>query len=156
MAALLLCSWVLHLASALATTLGCRLNQAQTAHLSGRLTELGYGTSRSAGEADVIVVNTCAVTREAERKACQHLRRLRREAPGAFLVVTGCYAELDGGLSESGLADLALGNEGKRRFIEAPERFLPRGDGVQALEPASRRRTRALVRVQEGCDNRCT
>jgi len=137
------------------SSLGCRLNQAEMTALARSLSAGGYGLSGSAEEADVIILNTCAVTAEAERKTRQYLRRYRRINPGAFLVVTGCYAQMEPALVERGLADLALGNQGKGQLIEAPGRFLPRTPVAAAATPMEGR-VRALVRIQEGCDNRCT
>src|SRR6185503_6291315 len=72
-------------------TLGCRLNQHDTAAMRARLLDVGYRESAEPGE--VVVVNTCTVPRRADQEARQLLRRLHREAPGARIVVTGCYAQ---------------------------------------------------------------
>src|SRR6185503_8786328 len=72
-------------------TLGCRLNQHDTAAMRATLSEAGYRESDEPG--DVVIVNTCTVTRRADQEARQLVRRIHREAPGARIVVTGCYAQ---------------------------------------------------------------
>ncbi len=142
-------------------TLGCRLNAADSALLYTALAECGYRASETETP-DVLVVNTCAVTAEAERKTRQTLRKLRRKYPAATLVAVGCAAAADRqGMLESG-ADLVCGNSGKRELAE-----LLRG-GTPAELPCSDRvfsenrlssfpfRSRAFIKIQEGCDNRCS
>ncbi len=115
----------------------------------------GHEAVHAADAAELILFNTCAVTAEAERKSRQMVRRLRRENPVAGLVVTGCYAEMDATLGGwSPAASRVLGNGEKRFLLAQPAAFVsPAGE---ARPPALHGgRTRALVRVQEGCDNRC-
>ncbi len=144
-------------------TFGCRLNLAE----SDRMREL----AEAAGLADTIIVNTCAVTAEAERQARQAIRRARRQRPGATIVVTGCGAQIDaaryGGMSE---ADHCIGNAEKLRAetwigLKRATRLNPAarvqvGDIMRAPPAPSAvvgdQRTRAFVEVQQGCDHRCT
>jgi threonylcarbamoyladenosine tRNA methylthiotransferase MtaB len=122
--------------------------------------------ARAAGLSDAVIVNTCAVTAEAERQARQAIRRARRENPGARLIVTGCAAQID---PESFAAmpevDRVLGNSEKLR----PESFAPEAtarvavDDIMAVRETAghliagfAERTRAFVQVQQGCDHRCT
>ncbi|NPV07576.1 MAG: tRNA (N(6)-L-threonylcarbamoyladenosine(37)-C(2))-methylthiotransferase MtaB [Anaerolineae bacterium] len=138
------------------TSLGCRLNQAEAAALRRALARLGHEMVSEARLADVVVLNTCAVTAEAERKSRQLLRRLHRESPGARILVTGCYPQLDRDLGgAAGLADAVVDNVAKRRLLEAPEHFIPPASAANG-RAAPALRARALVRVQEGCDNRCS
>lgn len=137
--------------------LGCRLNQSEMLVLGRRLAAAGCLLVDKPEEADVVVLNTCAVTQEAVRKSRQALRRLRNENPGACVVATGCYAELDeslGGVAVS--VDVVLGNEEKQALLARPGDFLPINGASAAGRHTGRERTRALVRIQEGCDNRCT
>ena len=75
------------------TTLGCRVNQADTQHMQGSLEALGFRTVPVEGSPDVVVVNTCTVTGRAELSDRRAIRRAARRHPGARLVVTGCWAQ---------------------------------------------------------------
>jgi threonylcarbamoyladenosine tRNA methylthiotransferase MtaB len=143
------------------SSLGCKLNQSEMDSLAGRLTGLGYQVVASPAEADLCVLNTCAVTHVAAQKSRQTLRRMHRENPGARLVATGCYAELEpGDLRGLPGVELVAGNQDKDRLEE-----LLGADGIQpapiitAPAPHDSRltcpRTRAFVKIQDGCDNAC-
>jgi threonylcarbamoyladenosine tRNA methylthiotransferase MtaB len=150
-------------------TFGCRLNTYESEAMRGlaqRGTDTG-GTDtggRDAGAADIVVVNTCAVTAEAERQARQAIRRLAREKPDARIVVTGCAAQIDPA-AWAALPGVhrVLGNAEKLRL----ESWLDGagsqvGDIMTARETAAHLvtefagRARAFVQVQQGCDHRCT
>ena len=75
-------------------TLGCKLNFSETATIERQLQEAGIRTAKRGEVADICVVNSCAVTQEAEKKCRQAIHKLVRQHPGAFVVVTGCYAQL--------------------------------------------------------------
>ncbi|MBR4066017.1 MAG: tRNA (N(6)-L-threonylcarbamoyladenosine(37)-C(2))-methylthiotransferase MtaB, partial [Bacteroidaceae bacterium] len=75
-------------------TLGCKLNFSETATIERQLQEAGIRTAKRGEIADICVVNSCAVTQEAEKKCRQAIHKLVRQNPGAFVVVTGCYAQL--------------------------------------------------------------
>ena len=135
-------------------TFGCRLN-AYESEVMRRL---------SAGATQTVIVNTCAVTSEAERQARQAIRRVARERPDAKIVVTGCAAQIDPG-SWAALpnVDRVLGNDDKLR----PESWLAdAGTAVSDIMTARQTaphlvtefvsRARAFVQVQQGCDHRCT
>ena len=135
-------------------TFGCRLNAYES--------EVMRGLSR--GAPDTVIVNTCAVTAEAERQARQAIRRVARERPGARIVVTGCAAQIDPA-GWAGLPNVSrvLGNDDKLK----PESWLP-GAGSAVSDIMAARdtaahlvtefasRARAFVQVQQGCDHRCT
>ena len=128
-------------------TFGCRLNALES--------EVIRRAAGAAGLADAIIVNTCAVTEEAERQARQAIRRARREHPDARIIVTGCAATLAreryAALAE---VDLVLDNAAKLR----PESYRV-GTVAPALARApttGERRARAYLQVQQGCDHRCT
>ncbi len=137
-------------------TMGCRLNAFETEVMRARAVE--------AGLADAVIVNTCAVTAEAERQARQAIRRLRRERPGARLIVTGCAAQLHpeefAAMPE---VDRVLGNE-EKLTAEAFSGDAPIlvGDIAEVRETAGHLiegfegRARAFVQVQQGCDHRCS
>lgn len=142
-------------------TFGCRLNAYES--------EVMRNHARDAGLDDVVIINTCAVTAEAERQARQTIRRLRRERPDAKIIVTGCAAQVSPEkFAAMGEVDHVLGNDAK--LTAAPwadfgggtaERVVVNdimsvketaGHLIQGMEG----RARAFVQVQNGCDHRCT
>ena len=139
-------------------TFGCRLNAYET--------EAMRGLADDAGVADAVVVNTCAVTAEAVRQARQRIRRLRRDNPGARIVVTGCAAQTEAAtFAAMPEVDHVLGNAEKLRpeaWASLASRRVAVGDIMaEARAPAPLidglgTRARAYVQVQNGCDHRCT
>ncbi len=142
-------------------TLGCRLNHADTALLSARLQHAGYELQEGfAAEPELIVLNSCAITAEAERKSRQQIRKLRREHPQAQIIVTGCASELSPEkFLESG-ADQVLTNPDKKLFPGTPagrkSRSIGDGNFLEKSFSIFPFRTRAFIKIQEGCDNFCT
>ena len=151
-------------------TLGCRLNQVDTQSLQGALEASGFRAPGVGEAADVVVVNTCTVTARAEASDRQAIRRLARTNPGARVVVTGCWAQTDPE-SVAGLrgVDLVVGNGEKHRLPDLLHRLLA-GDSPERVHvgEVSRLRTiplmpwarsagrsRAFLKVQEGCRHRC-
>ena len=133
-------------------TFGCRLNAFES--------EVIRRAATSAGLGDAIIVNTCAVTAEAERQARQAIHRARREHPESTIIVTGCAAEIAperyAALPE---VDRVLGNQAK---LQA-QSYLPEGASPAELEETASHfidalegKTRAFLQVQQGCDHRCT
>jgi threonylcarbamoyladenosine tRNA methylthiotransferase MtaB len=151
-------------------TLGCRLNQTDTQQLQTLLEGRGFRTVAPDTAADVVVVNTCAVTGRAVLSDRQAIRRAGRVNPAARIVVTGCWAQTDPQqVAALGGVDLVVGNADKSRLpallagLSGPERT-PRievGDVQGArLDPVAPRprasgRARAFVKVQDGCQHRC-
>lgn len=146
--------------------LGCRLNEAELETWSRDCRARGYDLTDDAAHADLILINSCAVTRESVRKSRQLVRRAQRSNPAAKLVVSGCYASLDtdgGGsntLAELGV-DLIVPNHDKDRLVDiaARELDLPLMP-ESATEPGeqtlfARGRQRAFIKVQDGCRYRC-
>ncbi|MQX36521.1 tRNA (N(6)-L-threonylcarbamoyladenosine(37)-C(2))-methylthiotransferase MtaB [Roseospira navarrensis] len=138
-------------------TFGCRLN--------GYESEVMRDHARAAGLDDAVIINTCAVTKEAERQARQAIRKLRRDNPSARLIVTGCAAQLDPArFAAMPEVDRVLGNDEKLRpeSYRADAGDLMVTDIMEAKETAGHlitgfeTRTRAFVQVQQGCDHRCT
>jgi threonylcarbamoyladenosine tRNA methylthiotransferase MtaB len=143
-------------------TIGCRLNEAEVETWTRDFHARGHALAPSAEEADLVVVNTCAVTEEAVRKSRRLLRRARRANPQARLVLSGCYASLDAPLAarEPGV-DLLVPNADKDRLVDLVSRALGlQSVPVDALEADAHRlfargRQRAFVKVQDGCRHRC-
>ena len=145
-------------------TLGCRLNAYET--------EAMKDLAARAGVTDAVVVNTCAVTAEAVRKARQEIRRLRREHPGAKIIVTGCAAQTEPAtFSAMEEVDLVIGNAEKMNpatWARMTPEFIGETEPVQVDDIMAVRETaghlidgfgtraRAYVQVQNGCDHRCT
>ncbi|MBQ7208009.1 MAG: tRNA (N(6)-L-threonylcarbamoyladenosine(37)-C(2))-methylthiotransferase MtaB [Lentisphaeria bacterium] len=151
--------------TAVVRTLGCRLNSADTALLQARLEGIGCTIlPDDAASFDIAVLNTCAVTAEAVRKSRQELRKLRRLSPHAVIAVAGCAVEAAGDSFRQDGADLILTNPDKkdiadilaglpaanRSSLEMTENFC---ESAQAVFPF---RSRAFVKIQEGCGNFCT
>lgn len=139
-------------------SLGCKLNQAETESLACQLLDRGYQLAETAGEADVYVLNTCTVTHVADRKARQLLRSAHRSNPRATIVAIGCYAQrARDELGQLGVVDLILDNREKGHLVEILEERSGPGNG-SAKTPTCRnyRRTRSLIKIQEGCDSFCS
>jgi len=132
---------------------GCRVNEAEIESMAARAAELGHEAAADPGAADWIVVNTCSVTREAERDSRQKIRRAHARNPGAGIAVTGCWSTLDPERAATlpGVARV-IANAEKDNLI--PE-ILGRSDGAPIPSPPARRRTRAYIKVQDGCSNQC-
>ena len=139
-------------------TFGCRLNAYESEVMRAR--------ARAAGLTEGVIVNTCAVTGEAERQARQAIRRARRQNPAATIIATGCAAQLDpDGYAAMPEVDRVIGNREKLTLEglapDAGERIAV-GDIMAVRETAGHllagyeARSRAFVQVQNGCDHRCT
>ncbi|HEY82798.1 MAG TPA: tRNA (N(6)-L-threonylcarbamoyladenosine(37)-C(2))-methylthiotransferase MtaB [Dehalococcoidia bacterium] len=138
-------------------SLGCKLNQAETELLARQLAEAGHELVSAVGEADVYILNTCTVTHIADRKSRHLLRQAHRENPSARLVVVGCYAERSPQeLARLEGVDLVLGNEQKQALVRLLEErgCLPPQPLAQAC-PYRGSRTRAFIKVQDGCQRFC-
>jgi threonylcarbamoyladenosine tRNA methylthiotransferase MtaB len=144
------------------SSLGCKLNQSEMDSLAGQLARAGHQVVASPAEAELCVLNTCAVTHVAAQKSRQALRRLHRENPTARLVATGCYAEL----TPEDLRDLpgvvlVADNRDKARLPELLAEAIPDAGHPIPIprfpdSPIPSPRTRAFVKIQDGCDNACT
>ena len=150
-------------------TLGCKLNFAETTTIGRSLLAQGVRTARPGEVADICVINTCSVTEQADRRCRAMIRKARREHPEAFVVVTGCYAQLSP--EEIGRMEgvhLVLGGESKldvsqylgelkrsstaARIIHSPTKDIR----TFRISSSSDERTRHFLKVQDGCDYRCT
>jgi len=153
-------------------TLGCRLNQAETAMLGDLLRGEGYAIVPFGEATDLLVLNTCSVTENAEKDCRYAVRKTLRHSPGAFVAVTGCYAQTGRDeLRHLPGIDLVLGNQFK---LELPK-YLPAVDGLRKFPTAKVHHTRtierqdftlpgtaysdstrALLKIQDGCDFMCS
>lgn len=144
-------------------TLGCRLNEAELETWAQTFQNAGHQISRELHNADVVVINSCAVTADAARKSRQLIRRIHRDKPDAKLVVSGCYATLNQTEAEQLLGvDLVISNKDKDQLVEKTISELNlQTMPAMSTEPGenslfSRGRQRAFVKVQDGCRYRCT
>lgn len=100
-------------------TLGCKLNFSETSTFAKLLREMGVVEAQAGETADICLVNTCSVTEMADHKCRQAIHRMVRENPGSFVVVTGCYAQLDSEkVSKMDGVDLVLGSNEKANLIQ--------------------------------------
>ena len=147
------------------TALGCKVNYAEMADLAGRLAGLGCEVVPDGEPADVRVLNSCAVTLQADATTRQRLRQLRRRDPGCHLVLTGCsvdanpdrylVADVDGRPAAPGV-DAVFRNAEKSRIAGHVAALAAGWDRRPRAVPPSEVRSRAFVKVQDGCDHRCT
>lgn len=151
-------------------TLGCKLNFSETSTFAKMLQEMGVQTVAKGEKADICLINTCSVTEVADHKCRQAIHRLVREHPNAFVVVTGCYAQLKPEqVSKIEGVDLVLGSNEKANLIQfLSEGFVSRDSvttyltqktkDIKSFAPSCSRgnRTRYFLKVQDGCDYFCT
>jgi threonylcarbamoyladenosine tRNA methylthiotransferase MtaB len=144
-------------------TLGCRLNEAELETWAQAFQKSGHQITKQAEAANLIVINSCAVTQDAARKSRQLIRRIHRDNPQAKLVVSGCYATLNEDEAASLLGvDLIVSNKDKDQLVEKTLTELNMDSmPVLSTEPGeislfTRGRQRAFVKVQDGCRYRCT
>ena len=149
-------------------TLGCKLNFSETSTIGKILREAGVRTARKGEKADLCIVNTCSVTEMADKKCRQAIHRLVKQHPGAFVVVTGCYAQLKpGDVAKIEGVDVVLGAEQKKDLLqylgdlhkhEGGEAYTTATKDIRSFAPSCSRgdRTRFFLKVQDGCDYFCS
>lgn len=158
-------------------TLGCKLNFAETSSVGKLLKQMGVETVSEGEKADICIINTCSVTEVADHKCRQAIHKMVKQHPGAFVVVTGCYAQLKPGVvSAIEGVDLVLGAEQKGdilKYLEerlpllsqerkpadaAHESFTVAVKDIRTFAPSCScgDRTRYFLKVQDGCDYYCT
>ena len=151
-------------------TLGCKLNFSETSTFAKMLQEMGVQTAAKGEHADICLINTCSVTEVADHKCRQAIHRMVRQHPHAFVVVTGCYAQLKPDfVSKIEGVDLVLGANEKANLIQfLSEAFISREHvpsyktektkDIKSFAPSCSRgnRTRYFLKVQDGCDYFCT
>ena len=158
-------------------TLGCKLNFSETSTFGKLLQEMGVRTAEKGEQADICLINTCSVTEVADHKCRQAIHRMVRQHPGAFVVVTGCYAQLEAeAVASIEGVDLVLGSDEKANLIQflseawggrlkvKDSTFNPlpiykkKTKDIKSFAPSCSRgnRTRYFLKVQDGCDYFCT
>ena len=154
-------------------TLGCKVNQYDSDAMRTLFVRNGYAQAGENDDADVYVINTCSVTSIGDRKSRQMVRRIRRAHPEAVIVVAGCYAQLAPEVFEKmGDVDVIVGLQNRTHIVDYVEQAMHRTDKKPLNETVDimkvdrfenmevdvegEVRTRAFVKVQEGCDNYCT
>ena len=156
-------------------TLGCKLNFSETSTFGKLLQEMGVRTVEKGEQADICLINTCSVTEVADHKCRQAIHRMVRQHPGAFVVVTGCYAQLKAEkVAKIDGVDLVLGSDEKANLIQFLSEAWTGGMGndqgqktpyyikktkdIKSFAPSCSRgnRTRYFLKVQDGCDYFCT
>ena len=151
-------------------TLGCKLNFSETSTFAKMLQQMGVVTAQKGEQADLCLINTCSVTDVADHKCRQAIHRLVRENPGAFVVVTGCYAQLEAEVvSQIEGVSLVLGSNEKADLIQflsdswagaadASKYYVQKTKDIKTFAPSCSRgnRTRYFLKVQDGCDYFCT
>ncbi len=148
-------------------TFGCRANQYDTEMMKARLNQEGIEIVSDETDADVYVINTCAVTRRAENKARQYIRHLAHTQENPLILVTGCYADTSAQeVAEVGGTRVVFGNPGKAQIYEMLQAALRGEQGILASKAKTNldgeaietdlEHTRAFVKIQDGCGEFCT
>ena len=137
-------------------TVGCRLNQAETALISAQFVNAGFSIVPFGERADVCIIHSCTITNIAERKSARLARTAKKKNPDAFIILAGCAVEANDGLLEDTGVDFVADQTEKYKLLEALPASLRPDDTVSAPTPLFATKTRALVKVQDGCNFRCT
>lgn len=148
-------------------TLGCKVNQYDSDAMRSLFLSRGYTAAEK--DADIYVINTCSVTSIGDKKSRQLIRRIRREHPGAIIAAAGCYAQLSPEEVAAAGCDVVVGNQNRARIVDYIEEAAAGRAGSHVVDimqvaefenltvtPEGEEKTRAFVKVQEGCDNYCT
>lgn len=153
-------------------TLGCKLNFSETSTFGKMLEDMGVVTVQRGERADICLINTCSVTEVADHKCRQAIHRMVRENPGAFVIVTGCYAQLEAeNVSRIEGVDLVLGANEKANLVQylsdawvqkdasaLHEHHSVKTKDIRTFQPSCSKgnRTRYFLKVQDGCNYYCT
>lgn len=152
-------------------TLGCKLNYSESSTIAREFSRRGYEVVPHTEEADIYIVNTCSVTEHSDKKGRNLIRRLHRRSPNALIAVIGCYAQLKGeSIAKIEGVDIVLGARSKGMVVDEVERLLKEGRGaepvvdivdidcVKNIFPAfsTGERTRSFLKIQDGCDYKCS
>ena len=147
-------------------TLGCRVNQYESDAIANELSLLGWDIREPNEICSVYIINTCTVTAESDRKSRQIIRRLKNLNPGAFVAVCGCYSQIKPEEAAK-YADFVCGTRNKSAVISAAEAFVSgiMTEKISAADPSAlpyeplfaphTDRTRAFVKIEDGCDGKC-
>ncbi len=151
-------------------TLGCKVNQYETQSMREAFIRAGHNPVSDTAPFDAVVINSCTVTAESDRKTRQILRRFRRENPNAIIALTGCMVQAFSEDAKELLdADIVAGNTDVNNIVTLTERFLRDGERIFEVAPHTERerfntpditdfaeRTRAYMKIQDGCERYCT
>lgn len=153
-------------------TLGCKVNQYESEAIAERLAAEGFGVLTSDSECDAYIINTCTVTAESDRKARQFIRRAINRNPNAYIIVTGCLAQTaPESIAAIAGVDAVVGNTDKLLTVEMLKELVGRGEknantvlavrdidsaGFESMEIAHFDRTRAYIKIEDGCESKCT
>ena len=150
-------------------TLGCKVNQYETQAMEQELTRRGHTLAPFEGEADAYIVNTCTVTAVSDKKSRQMIRRARKQNPDAVVAVCGCYAQTKPEDIRELDVDLISGTGDRMKFLDLLEQAVREKEPVVSMDEALRRRqfevlpaggmaerTRAMLKVEDGCVNFCS
>lgn len=153
-------------------TLGCKVNQYESTAIAEEFEKHGFTIGKFSEKCGIYIINSCTVTAESDRKTRQMIRRAARHNKDAYVLVTGCYAQLNPGKT-AGIdgVDFICGNSNKTRLVDAALGLIASGEKnstadikVDDIKQAtfeemtihSSERTRAYVKIEDGCDNNCT
>ncbi len=151
-------------------TLGCKVNQYETNAMIQQFKNKGYGILEHNQRADIYVINTCTVTNMSDRKSRQMIRRMKEQSKNAIVVACGCYVQVaKNELENIKEIDLALGNNEKSKIVEIVEEYqenknkmeivqdiMNQKDFVDLGEVTYTSKTRATIKIQDGCDRFCS
>lgn len=136
-------------------TLGCKVNEVESAAIMAELERRGWEVSDELSSADIYVLNTCAVTGEAERKSRQLVSRVRKFNPDALIYVCGCASQKDAKQFERAGVRAVFGARDKQRVVSSIASDFG-GDGCEKLGFPKRVKTRAFIKIEDGCNNFCS
>lgn len=150
-------------------TLGCKVNRYETEKMLSELEGIGFTLTATPKDADLIVINSCTVTAESDRKTRQITRRYKRQNEGAIILLTGCMPQAFPRDAEELPADIILGNGAERNIVKAVTEYLGSHARIVEISPHKKgeifeggvledfsERTRAYMKIEDGCDRGCT
>lgn len=148
-------------------TLGCKVNQFETRAMEGELLRHGYVIANENENADVTIINSCAVTAASEQKAKKLIRRIRREDSSTVILLTGCMAQTT--KSELAEVDIILGNKRRNDIVPVIEQYFEQNRNIRLVEEYTKNdsyeqlivndfseRTRAFLKIEDGCNRFCS
>ena len=151
-------------------TLGCKVNQYETRIMQQQFLDDGFDVVEFSDQADIYVINSCTVTAMGDKKTRQMMHRVKKNNPSAIIALTGCFPQaFPEDAKELSDADIVTGTRDRKRLIQAVKQFLIDGKRVVEIVPHEKRedfekmcatgffeRTRAFVKIQDGCDRYCS
>lgn len=153
-------------------TLGCKVNQYESEAIAELFEKKGFCLQPPSSVCDVYVINTCTVTAESDRKACQFIRRAIHKNTNAYILVTGCFSQVSPmRVAAISGVDYVFGNASKLSVVDAAERLIEQGKknpvpdvhitppdafGFESMEITKFDRTRAYIKIEDGCESHCT